>query len=205
MIKKTDIINYLNELIPNPRCELEYNKDYELLIATMLSAQSTDKRVNQVTKVLFEKYPTLESLNEASIDDIKEIIKSVGTFNVKANNIKDIVTKLLPYGYVVKNREILESMKGVGRKTANVVLSHIYNEPYFTVDTHVFRVSKRLGITNKEDDVVKTEEKLNAFFQNEDINKISSQILLFGRYYCTAKKPLCENCLFVKECKKDSL
>ena len=141
-----EIIDYLEELIPNAVCELNYTRDYELLIAVMLSAQTTDKRVNMVTSILFIKYPTLEALNQADKNDIIEIIKPIGTFKKKADNIKSITKDLLEKtnGKVPNDRTFLESLSGVGRKTANVVLSNLYNEPCIAVDTHVSRVSKRL-------------------------------------------------------------
>lgn len=195
-----EIVNYLNELIPNPKCELVYNKDYELLIATMLSAQTTDKMVNKVTKVLFNKYPNLESIREANLEDIKEIIKPIGTYNKKALNIIDIANKLKNVNDIIPNdRKFLESLSGVGRKTTNLVLSELYNEPYIAVDTHVQRVSKRLGIT-KSDDVLITEKKLYKFFKGEDINKLHHQLVLFGRYYCKAKNPNCLNCKIKDKC-----
>lgn len=193
-MKAKEIIEYLDEIIPNPKCELNYNKDYELLIATMLSAQTTDKRVNEVTKVLFEKYPSLSELKNANIEDIKEIIRSIGSYNKKAENIIDIATKLEPLGHVPNDRNFLESLKGVGRKTTNVVLSNIYHENLVAVDTHVERVSKRLKIASKNDDVLTVEKKLNKYFKNYDLSRIHHQLVLFGRYHCTARNPKCKEC-----------
>ena len=199
-----DIIKYLDELFPNPRCELNFNKDYELLIAVMLSAQTTDKRVNLVTDILFNKYDTLEKLSKANIEDIKEIIKPIGTFNKKANNINVISNKLLKEanGIVPNNREYLESLPGVGRKTTNVVLANLYDENCIAVDTHVSRVSKRLNIAQKEDDVLTIEKKLNKFFPKDKLNRLHHQLVLFGRYYCKSQKPICENCKLKKICTK---
>lgn len=199
---KNSIVNYMDELIPNPKCELNYNKDYELLIATMLSAQTTDKRVNMVTSILFNQYPSLEALKEARIDDIKIIIKSIGNYNKKAINVKAIATDLInKYGGVVPNsREELESLSGVGRKTANVVLSNIYGVDCIAVDTHVDRVSKRLGIASATDTVRQVEDKLNIYFKDCDLGRLHHQLLLFGRYYCKAKKPLCDNCKLKSMC-----
>lgn len=195
------IIDYLNYLIPNPKGELNYNKDYELLIAIMLSAQTTDKRVNMVTKELFSKYKSLEDLRNSDIEDIKNIIKPIGTYNKKAINIKDIAFRLKEFEDKVPNdRKYLESLKGVGRKTTNLVLSELYNEPYIAVDTHVQRVSKRLGITNS-DDVYKTELKLYKFFKGEDINRLHHQLVLFGRYFCKAVNPKCDTCNLKNICK----
>nr|DAW91212.1 MAG TPA: putative EndoIII-related endonuclease [Bacteriophage sp.] len=203
-MKNKEIIAYLDTIIPNPRCELEYSKDYELLIATMLSAQTTDKRVNEVTRALFKKYPSLKDLVDADIEDIKQIIRSIGTYNKKASNIKSIAKNLLEKsnGIVPNDRKFLESLDGVGRKTTNVVLSNIYNVPCIAVDTHVSRVSKRLGIAKEADDVVVVEKKLNKFFKDDDLCRLHHQLVLFGRYYCKAIKPECENCGLKKYCKK---
>lgn len=205
-MKNKEIIAYLDTIIPNPRCELEYSKDYELLIATMLSAQTTDKRVNEVTRALFKKYPSLKDLVDADIEDIKQIIRSIGTYNKKASNIKSIAKNLLEKsnGIVPNDRKFLESLDGVGRKTTNVVLSNIYNVPCIAVDTHVSRVSKRLGIAKEADDVVVVEKKLNKFFKDADLCRLHHQLVLFGRYYCKAIKPECENCGLKKYCKKNS-
>lgn len=198
-----EILNYLDELFPNPKCELVYNKDYELLIAVMLSAQTTDKRVNMVTKVLFSKYPDLKSLSEADINDIIEIIKPIGTFNRKALCVNEIAKSLLKdcNGIVPNNRQYLESLSGVGRKTTNVVLSNLYNENVLAVDTHVARVSKRLNLVKKTDDVLKIEMKLSKKFPKDKLGKIHHQLVLFGRYHCKANKPECDNCKIAHMCK----
>ena len=199
-MKAEEIVKYLDEIIPNPKCELNYNKDYELLIATTLSAQTTDKRVNEVTNILFKKYPTLKDLKNANIEDIKKIIKKLGSFNKKAEYVISIAKKIEPFGYVPNDRNFLESIKGVGRKTANVVLSNIYNEQLIAVDTHVCRVSKRIGIAKKNDNVFIVEKKLNKFFKGYDLSRLHHQLVLFGRYYCTSKKPKCNECKF--KCKQ---
>jgi endonuclease-3 len=195
------IEEYLDEIIPNPKCELNYNKDYELLIATMLSAQTTDKKVNQVTEVLFKKYKTLEELSKADIEDIKKIIKPIGTYNVKAKNTVEIAKILKELNYVPNNREYLEKLPGVGRKTTNVVLSNIYNVPCIAVDTHVERVSKRLGLAPKNADVRKVEELLNKKIKKEKLCRMHHQLVLFGRYYCKSQNPQCENCKLINICK----
>lgn len=193
-MKAEEIVKYLDEIIPNPRCELNYNKDYELLIATALSAQTTDKRVNEVTSVLFQKYQTLKDLKNADIEDIKKIIKPLGSFNKKAEYVINIAEKLEPLGYVPNDRAFLESIKGVGRKTTNVVLSNIYGAQLIAVDTHVCRVSKRMEIAKANDDVLNVEKKLNKFFKGYDLSRLHHQLVLFGRYHCTAKKPKCKEC-----------
>jgi len=198
------LFEYLDKLFPNPKCELNYEKDYELLIAVMLSAQTTDKRVNMVTDILFKKYDSLEKLASANINDIIEIIKPIGTFNKKASNIINISKSLINDKNVIvpNDRKYLESLNGVGRKTTNVVLANLYDEPCIAVDTHISRVSKRLGIAKTNDDVLIIEEKLNKFFPKEKLSRLHHQLVLFGRYYCKAKNPLCKNCELKKICKE---
>ena len=204
MKTSNQIIEYLDEIIPNPTCELTYNKDYELLLSVMLSAQTTDKRVNSVTEILYKKYPTLKDIGMADIDDIIDIIKPIGTFRKKAFNIKEISKRILEEcnGIVPNNRSYLESLPGVGRKTANVVLSNLYNVPCIAVDTHVSRVSKRLGIAKKDDDVLTIEKKLNRKFPKDKLCRLHHQLVLFGRYYCKAQNPECSCCKLKNICKK---
>ena len=204
-LKMNKIFSYLDELIKNPVCELEFNKDYELLIATVLSAQTTDKRVNNVTKVLFIKYPSIEALSKASVSDIESIIKEIGTYHKKAIFVKEIATRLVNDNIKVlpNNREYLESLPGVGRKTTNVFLSVIYNEPAIAVDTHVARVSKRLGLVNESDTVDIIEKKLMKKVPKERWGRTHHQLVLFGRYYCKAKNPICNNCKLKDICKKN--
>lgn len=202
-MKNNRIFKYLNELNPDPKPELNYSNDYELLIAVMLSAQSTDKRVNEVTKVLFEKYPTLDSLSKAQEQDIIDIIRPVGTFTRKSKYILSISNKLLEIGGVVpNNRTFLESLDGVGRKTTNVVLSVLFNEPCMAVDTHIERVSKRLGFASIEDDVYEVEQKLYKIIPKDDMYKMHHQLLLFGRYHCKAISPNCKECKIKDLCKE---
>ncbi len=204
-LKMNKIFSYLDELIKNPVCELEFNKDYELLIATVLSAQTTDKRVNNVTKVLFKKYSSIEALSKASISDIESIIKEIGTYHKKAIFVKEIATRLVNDNIKVlpNNRKYLESLPGVGRKTTNVFLSVIYNEPAIAVDTHVARVSKRLGLVNGSDTVDIIEKKLMKKVPKERWSRTHHQFVLFGRYYCKAKNPICNNCKLKDICKKN--
>ena len=200
-MKNDEILDIFNQYIPNPECELNYNKDYELLIATVLSAQCTDARVNLVTKVLFDKYD-LKGLANASIDDIKEIIRPCGNMNKKSVFIKEIANRLIEEqgGIVPNDRIYIESLPGVGRKTCNVLLANIYHENVIAVDTHVERVSKRLGFAKKSDDPYTIEKKLNKRFK-DDLGRLHHQLLLFGRYYCKAKNPICEGCKFKNICK----
>ena len=197
MMKKNTLLieKYLDELFINPKCELNYNKDYELLIAVMLSAQTTDKGVNKVTSILFHKYNSLEKLSNANIEDIKDIIKPIGNYNKKSNNIIEISKILLEKfnGIVPRRYQDLEILPGVGRKTSNVVLGELYNIPTFPVDTHITRVSNRLNLVNSKDPRI-IEEKLKKIFKKDDWVKLHKQLVLFGRYNCKAIKPSCSNC-----------
>ena len=201
--KREIISKYLDELFPNPKCELIYHNDYELLIAIVLSAQTTDKRVNMVTPILFTKYPTLEKLSEAPIDSLEEILKPIGSFRKKAIYVKDIAYNLTTkyQGIVPTDREKLEKLKGVGRKTINVFLSEYYNYPAIAVDTHVERISKRLRIASKKATVLEVEEKLQKFFPKNEWAKRQLQLVLFGRYYCKAVKPDCSSCPLKELCR----
>lgn len=204
MMKKNilQIRKYLDELYPNPKCELIYNNDYELLIAVMLSAQTTDKGVNKVTKVLFEKYDSLDKLSSANINDLKKIIRPIGNYNKKSSNVIEISNRLLKYfnGIVPRTHEELETLSGVGRKSANVVLGELYNIPSFAVDTHVIRVSNRLNLVNSNNPI-EIEKKLKRIFPKDNWIKLHKQLVLFGRYNCKAKKPDCINCKLCNICK----
>ena len=201
-MKNEIISNYLDCLFPNPKCELSYKNDYELLIAIILSAQSTDKRVNMCTDVLYKKYNNLDKLYKADIKDIKEIIKPIGSFNKKSFYIKEVVKRLVEeYNYKVPtDRKVLETFPGVGRKTVNVFLGEFYNYPAIAVDTHVERISKRLRIAKKDDNVLKVEKKLGKFYKKDEWAKRHLQMVLFGRYYCKAVKPLCKDCKLKNIC-----
>lgn len=196
------IEKYLDELYPNPRCELNYTKDYELLLATMLSAQTTDKRVNMVTEILFKRYKTLDELSKADIKEVQEIIKPIGTFRKKSSNLIEIAKRLVEdyQGKMPNNRKYLETLPGVGRKTTNVVLSNIYNVPCIAVDTHVSRVSKRLKLAKTKDEPLKIEQKLTRKFTKKNLGKLHHQLVLFGRYYCTARNPKCDTCKLKEIC-----
>lgn len=202
MKNKEIVMDYFDELFPNAICELTYHQDYELLIAVVLSAQCTDKRVNMVTKELFQKY-SLKDISELDIKILEKIIRPVGTFTRKAMYVKEIAKSLRKdfNGVVPNNREYLESLPGVGHKTCNVVLSNLYGVPAFAVDTHVSRVSKRLGIAKESDDVKKIEQKLMKIFPKEKWSKMHHQMVLFGRYHCKSIKPNCENCSIKEYCK----
>lgn len=203
-MKLSSLYEALDLLIPNPVCELNYTKDFELLMAVMLSAQTTDKRVNSVTKILFSKYPNLKDIYEADVNDLIEIIRPIGTFQIKAKNLKEIAKRLLEdaNGAVPNDRVFLESLPGVGRKTTNVVLSILFDEPCIAVDTHVSRVSIRLGLAKKGDDVLTIERKLTRKLDKRYLNKLHHQLLLFGRYYCMARNPKCLDCPLKEMCKE---
>lgn len=196
-LDKTKIIReYFDELLPSASCELNYNSDYGFLIAVMLSAQCTDKKVNIVTEKLFSKYKTLSELNDAPLEEIEEFLKPLGLFKNKAKNLKEITNDLLNKfnGVVPSSKEDLMSLKGVGNKTSNVVRIELFKIPEFPVDTHVFRVSKRLGLAAEEDDVYEVEKKLKKIFPSDSWILLHHQFIHFGRYYCKAKSPSCLNC-----------
>ena len=201
---KSDIlISGLNKLYPDARCELNYTKDYELLIATVLSAQCTDKRVNMVTNELFKKYD-LKSLSEASLKEIEDIIRPCGTHTRKALYLKTIAEKLTHdyNGHVPNNRAYLESLPGVGHKTCNVVLSNIYDVPCIAVDTHVNRVSIRLGFVKENATVKEIEHQLMKLIPENHWCRIHHQLVLFGRYHCKAKNSECSTCPFKEYCQE---
>ena len=196
-----EILSYLEELIPNPTCELIYHKDYELLIAVMLSAQTTDKRVNIVTKELFNKYDSLEKLSNADLKDIESIVKTLGNYTKKSKAVIEIAKKVKEWGCVPNDRTLLETLPMVGRKTVSVVLSEIYKEPNIAVDTHVERVSKRLGLVKDKCDVLQVENALKRKVPKNLWCDTHLRMVQFGRYYCIAKKPKCETCKLQYICK----
>lgn len=196
-----EIMDALDKIIPNPVCELNYNKDYELLIAVVLSARCTDARVNMATKELFGKYDIFD-LAKMESSDIIDIIRPLGSKEKKSKFVISISKALVNdyNGTVPNNREYLESLPGVGRKTCNVVLSILYNEFCIAVDTHVERVSKRLGIALENDDVKVVEDKLTEFFPKDKLARLHLQMVLFGRYHCKSVKPECDECILKDIC-----
>ena len=202
---KEYIIENLDRLYPDAHCELNHKDSFELLIAVVLSAQTTDVSVNRVTPALFEKYPDAISLSEASEEDVMRLIHSIGLYKNKSRNIINLAKELVKRfdGEVPSKREELESLPGVGRKTANVVLSNCFDYPAFAVDTHVSRVSKRLMIARKDDDVLTIEKKLMKFFPRNCWSRLHHQFIFFGRYKCKAKNPECTDCPFKDSCRKD--
>ena len=198
------ILDYLDELFPHASCELFYTKDYELVIAVMLSAQTTDKSVNNVTRILFNKYQSLDALNDAPLEDIEEIIKQIGLYKNKAKNLKGIVKDLIEkFNYQVpSDKDLLQTLPGVGNKTAGVIRAEIFKIPDLPVDTHVARIAKRLGLAKKDDEPIEIERKLKRLIPEERWIKSHHQLIHFGRYFCTARNPQCENCKIKDYCKK---
>ena len=205
MTMKTNIaplLSYLDELFPNAKCELFYTKDYELVIAVMLSAQTTDKSVNAVTSVLFNKYQSLDSLNEAPLEDIENIIKQIGLYKNKAKNLKGIVKDLIErFNYQVpSDKDLLMTLPGVGNKTAGVIRAEIFKIPDLPVDTHILRIAKRLKLAKKDDEPIDVEHKLKKLIPEERWIKSHHQLIHFGRYFCTARSPMCEKCKISDMC-----
>lgn len=194
-------LDYLKELFPEARCELIYNNPFQLLVATILSAQCTDKQVNKVTPALFGAYPDAKSMSEAPIEKIEELIHSTGFYKNKAKNIKSMAYALVKdhNGKVPDNMEELVKLPGVGRKTANVVLGNAFHVPGMVVDTHVKRITNRYGLT-KNSDPEKIEQDLMKIFPKERWTELSHQLVLFGRYFCEAKKPKCNECKIIDYC-----
>ncbi|MBQ8293512.1 MAG: endonuclease III [Bacilli bacterium] len=199
-----EIFNKLNELFPDAHCELNYHNIYELAVSVILSAQTTDERVNLVTPTLFEKYPTVEALSNALVSDVEEIIHSVGLYQTKAKNIINFSKQVISEfnGIIPNTLEELITLPGIGRKTANVILFVGYGLPGLAVDTHVSRVSKRLGLVEEDDDVLAIELKLKKMFDEKDWGTLHHSLLFFGRYLCKAQKPMCEKCPFINICTK---
>jgi endonuclease-3 len=190
-----EMLKILSNHYPDAQCELHYGTTFQLIIAVILSAQTTDVGVNKCTPTLFKRFPDAKALAEADLDEIKEIIKPTGFFNAKAGNIQRCAQALVERfgGQVPRKLEELTTLPGVGRKTANVVLGVAYGEPAWTVDTHVQRLSRRLGLTDEEDPV-KIEFALQKLFPGEDWSKYSITIIWHGRRICFARKPDCPGC-----------
>ena len=189
--------------MPVAESELNYRNPYELLVAVMLSAQCTDKRVNMVTPALFEAYPTPELLAKATSDEVFEYVKSVSYPRSKAEHLVAMAQRLVEvyHGEVPDTIEELQTMQGVGRKTANVVCAVIWNQPTMAVDTHIFRVSERIGLTTGSKNPLQTERQLVKHIPAEVIPKAHHWLLLHGRYVCQARKPRCEQCGIAEFCR----
>lgn len=205
MKKSSDeILDILEEMFPNAECELLHDSDFQLLIAVILSAQTTDASVNKVTPLLFEKYPDAQSLAYANLSDVENIIRNIGLYKNKAKNIIQCARQIHEefHDKVPATMKQLTSLAGAGRKTANVVLSVAFDVPAIAVDTHVERISKRLGFAKKEDSVLEVEKKLKRKLKRERWNKAHHLFIFFGRYFCTAKAPKCRECPFLDFCKE---
>lgn len=189
--------------MPVAESELNYRNPYELLVAVMLSAQCTDKRVNMVTPALFEAYPTPELLAKATSDEVFEYVKSVSYPRSKAEHLVAMAQRLVEvyHGEVPDTIEELQTMQGVGRKTANVVCAVIWNQPTMAVDTHIFRVSERIGLTTNSKNPLQTERQLVKYIPADIIPKAHHWLLLHGRYICQARKPKCEQCGLAPYCR----
>ena len=200
--KREDILSYFNEILPDAKCELNYFNDYSLLIAVVLSAQTTDNSVNKVTPILFDKYRSLDELANAKLEDVEECIKSIGLYHNKAKNIISLAQELISRfnKKVPNNKQDLLSLPGVGNKTANVVLCELFLQNEFPVDTHVERVSKRLKLAKKLDNVKVVESNLRKYFPEDKYILLHHQFIHFGRYFCTSRNPKCENCKLKKYC-----
>lgn len=196
IIKKRFLFHY-----GEAKTELKYSNLYELLVAVMLSAQCTDKRVNLITPALFAKFPTITHLAKADVNQVKALIQSCSFFNNKATHLLEMAKQVLNNfeGRIPSTQEELKTLSGVGQKTANVVLIEYFQQNFMAVDTHVFRVSHRLGLTQAKT-AQKTEEELVKLFKN-DLHALHQGFVLFGRYVCKAVKPDCQNCFVSEFCK----
>lgn len=207
MMSTDEILNILEKMFPNAHCELFHKNAFELLVAVVLSAQTTDNAVNKVTPSLFEAFPTPRAMAEANISDIEAHIKRIGLYRNKARSIQNLSISLLENfnGVVPDSMKQLTSLAGVGRKTANVVRSVCFDIPSVAVDTHVERISKRLGLAKVQDSVEVVEQKLKRKIRRERWNKAHHLFIFFGRYHCMARNPQCDTCPFYEFCKKDKL
>ncbi len=197
-------LDKMSEMFPDAHCELTHDNAFELVIAVSLSAQCTDVLVNKVTKSLFEKYKTPEDYLSVTEEELQNDIKSIGLFRNKAKNIRKLSQTLLEeYNGVVPNsRDELTKLAGVGRKTANVVVSVAFNEPAIAVDTHVERVSKRLGICRWKDSVLEVEKTLMKKIPKEEWSVTHHRLIFFGRYHCKAQSPQCKQCPLIDICRE---
>jgi endonuclease III len=196
------VIEYFQKAMPVAETELHYRDPYELLVAVILSAQCTDKRVNMITPPLFHRYPTAELLSKASQEDIFELIRSCSYPNNKAKNLLGMALALTNKfnGLVPDDVDTLQELPGVGRKTANVIASVIYNKPALAVDTHVHRVSARIGLTTNAKTPLETEKQLMAHIPQNLLPIAHHWLILHGRYVCIARKPKCKECGLTPVC-----
>ncbi|MBK5202499.1 MAG: endonuclease III [Prolixibacteraceae bacterium] len=197
------VIDYFQKALPDAQSELEYGNAYELLVAVILSAQCTDKRVNKITPSLFEKYSTPELMAKADSDEILTFVHSCSYPNSKAVHLLGMAKMLTEdfNGVVPDDVDELQKLPGVGRKTANVIASIVYNKPVFAVDTHVFRVAERIGLSTRAKTPLDTEKQLTKYFPEELIPRAHHWLILHGRYTCLARSPKCEKCGLTEVCK----
>ena len=197
------ISNYVDSLFPHAKCELFYNKDYELAIAVMLSAQTTDKAVNAVTYKLFEDFPTLDAIDNAPVEEIEKHIQSLGLYKNKAKNIKGIAHTILTdfNGQLPSDKDLLQTLPGIGNKSAGVIRIEVFKIPDLPVDTHIIRITNRLGIAKMSDEPIDIEGKLKKLIPESDWIKTHHQLIHFGRYFCTARSPKCDECKLRDICK----
>ncbi|HON52443.1 MAG TPA: endonuclease III [Bacteroidales bacterium] len=200
--KYSSIISIFKSNLPNPTTELQYNSPFELLVAVILSAQCTDKRVNQITPILFKELPTPFDFANSSVEHIYSLIKSCSYPNNKAQHLHSMATILIRQfnGIVPNTIEELQMLPGVGRKTANVIVSVLYNHPAMAVDTHVYRVSKRIGLTPQAKTVRHVEDILTQYTPQHEIHNMHHWLILHGRYTCTARNPKCNECKISNYC-----
>jgi endonuclease III len=199
----TWVIDWFKKNMPEAETELKYTNPYELLVAVILSAQCTDKRVNMVTPALFEKFPTPEILAKAEFEDVEPLIRSVSFANNKTRHLIGMAKMLMERfgGEVPDNMDDLVLLPGVGRKTANVIISVVFEQPGMAVDTHVFRVSARIGLTTHAKTPLQTEQQLVANIPKDLIRIAHHWLILHGRYTCVARRPKCETCGLKPACK----
>ncbi len=202
--KVGELIDVMEELFPDAHCELNFRNEFELVLAVLLSAQTTDKSVNKLTATLFEKYKTPQDYLNVSLSELENDVKTIGLYRNKAKSIQALSKLLLEQygGEVPSTFEELVKLPGVGRKTANVVLSVGFGVPRIAVDTHVERISKRLGFAKQDDPVLEVEQKLMRLIPEARWSKAHHLMIFFGRYHCTAKNPKCEVCPLVESCKE---
>jgi endonuclease III len=201
----TYILDYFRAQSPVVTTELEFGSAFQLLVATLLSAQCTDKRINQVTPALFKRFPTAEAMAKADVDEVYELVKSVSYPNAKANHLVAMSRKLVDdfKGEMPSTTAELTTLPGVGRKTANVLQAVWFDKPNMAVDTHVYRVSHRMGLVSKKANTpLKVEQELLRHIPTADVNKAHHWLLLHGRYVCTSRKAKCEECVFKDICPK---
>lgn len=196
------ILEELKRLYPDAKCELNYETPFQLLVATILSAQTTDKKVNEVTEILFRDYPDVDAFLTLSMNELETRIKQIGLYRSKAKNILIMCNQLKSKfnGEVPKTMEEITSLAGAGRKTANVVLSNAFGVPSIAVDTHVFRVSNRLGLADS-DNVLEVEKKLQAELPKKEWSLTHHLLIFHGRRCCIARNPKCSECQFTNRCK----